>query len=293
MGNQLRAESQAVSQPYAMATYLNVLGYHAQTTRIKPYYKGNSLVKQPTHQWGYSRRMRPEDTALMIMTKSLLVIDIDSPVSDIEQHLKLPENCWVEYTPSGGAHIYLSADEDISKFRTTIKIKLWNFDKVDILVNDGFAYAGGTTYIHPKTKAQCTYRWDTKRNPLTVPKLGTIPLNWKIDIITGIKQKSKAFVELMQLYLLGCRNEKCMGLRINILDYHSTAMALVRVLRHHEDGIKLIQEWSRTITGFVEEMFHKVEDYSRHYGNKMHNPYDEMCLRDIYEISTHSDSCLC
>lgn len=272
-----------VSSPYAMSVYMDLLGYKTQTTEMNMCIRGDKVAKPPGHQWRSYNRKRPTDTALMVMMGDIFVIDIDDKiVGRLEDHLTIPEGCWVEYTASGGAHIYFTADPEIRQYNTTIKLQLWGFKEVDILIKNGFAYAGTTRYTHPWTGKLHSYHWDPKRNPLTIPVLGKVPEEWQKEIVTGIKSKRLSFLRNLRPILLGC--EKCRGLISDVKNYPKILRSLYRSIGSHAGAYDLILEWSK------KQSWHDDAVMNFCFTAPDPNPYtaDPIWLKEIYAMSQHA-----
>lgn len=273
--------------PGRIAAYLKDEGIcDTQTTVIIPSLsEKGKMIKKPAHSWMKEKRNYHTDTALMIMTGDVLVIDIDDPVDDITRYVNLPDNCWVDYTASGGCHIYLNKDDDIYEYSTTIGLKLWGFEHVDILIKNGFAYAGGTTYRHPITNATMAYVWDNERNPLTVGRLSNIPTEWKREILKNLEKSNKEFISSLKPWILGCSGvagecHGCVGL-VPTRDIEFFTLVLKKLLERHKGGIELFIKW--------------VKKYSddnidnKHWMYNTCDPYDYMRVYEsIKKESTHT-----
>lgn len=287
MGNN-NSKTPELYNPSKIATYLKDRGIcDTQTTIIEPSInQKGKMVKKPIHSWKKINRNVSYDTALMIMTGDVLVIDIDDHVDDINRYVNLPNNCWVDYTASGGCHIYLNKDDDIYEYSTTIELKLWGFEHVDILIKNGFAYAGGTTYRHPVTNGTMSYVWDNEHNPLTVEKLGNIPTDWKDEILKNLDKVNEKLINSLKPWILGCNGTPgichgCYGL-VPTRDIEYFSLVLKKLLeRIKGEGIELLIEWIK-----------KHSDNNINNKHYMHNPCDPYDYVRVYEAiqkeSTHT-----
>jgi hypothetical protein len=243
MGNSQNVNK--LTSPYDMAIYLKDHGYDVQTGCMKATRKSNGkLAKKPGHRWRDSRRMVQSDTSLIIMTGNILIVDVDDKVDNIYDHIDIPSDCWVEKTPSGGWHIYFQYDADISAYNTNIKNKLWGFKEVDLLIKNGFAYAGGTTYALPEDGKLVTYVWDHERNPINVPKLCKIPEKLKVDILKSIREKEIKTVEDMRPYILGCPGDSITCAGCKRLSY-SHMESVCQTFASMGLGRDIIREWTK------------------------------------------------
>jgi len=284
MGNNQFKES---STPFAMSVYLNMLGYEAQTTNLQAIHdkRTGNVNKKPCHSWSKYLRQNPNDNALIIMMGNVFVIDIDDVVENIDAKLNIPKDCWVERTGNGGVHIYFKADPDIAKFNTSIKMKLLGFNSVDILIKNGFAYAGGTSYYHPIKKRNLSYSWDPDRNPLTTPKLGVIPLHWKEEIMKELRYKNNSFIIEVKHYLLGCTGVAgcagCTGMVVKTKkELKNTLRLLCKRIGSIKGGVELIKIWyakQDDIDLILDHYYTTGETY----------PYSELSLRSIFKNSSH------
>lgn len=114
-----------------------------------------------------------DDNALYIKVSQdnpIMVIDIDKyPIGDYIQTIKplLSPNTWIDYTASGGAHIYVKWDYFIDIFEKKVNTR---FDgaRVDVLTK--FPCLCGSTNLDGHK-----YTWDPDCNPLKVKNLDPLP----------------------------------------------------------------------------------------------------------------------
>jgi hypothetical protein len=234
-----------LTNPHAMATLLKSNGHDVQTTHLRVTRKYNTkLAKKPGHRWRDSRRMVESDSALMIMTGNILIVDVDDKVENIYDHIDIPLDCWVEKTPSGGWHIYFQHDEDIAQYNTNIKNKLWGFKEVDILIKNGFAYAGGTSYALPEDGRLVHYVWDYERNPVKVRHPCKIPEILKSAILDSIRQKEIETIRDMKPYILGCDGDTTSCAGCKKLSYRHME-SVCQTFSSMEIGREMIREWTK------------------------------------------------
>ena len=289
MGNKAtKLSDDQLYEPYKLAHYLNNNDIcKAQTTHLYPQLGNNGkLRKKPGHRWKNNRpRILKYDEAIMIMTGDILVIDIDDKVDDINKYLQLPEKCWVDYTPSGGCHIYLKNDVRIQEYNTTVGLKLWGFKNVDILIKNGFAYAGGTSYYNPIHYGKMIYRWDVVKNPTTIERPGEIPTEWKKDILEKLEGKTTKYINNLKHWLLGCDGidnvcHGCEGLVPNE-NYGYLLYLVSTCLNNKNGGPELIHQWmhKNCKCKIRYEISIKSDD----------NPYtnDSIHLEEIKKASSH------
>lgn len=130
---------------------------------------------------------KEEDNALYIKATAhnqIMVIDIDRyPIGDYIKRIEpfLPSNIWIDYTISGGAHIYFHWDAYLHVFEKKINVPLFG-TRVDILTH--FHCICGTSKV-----GDYRYTWDPERNPLKIKTLDSPPSKLHYDLMLALARR--------------------------------------------------------------------------------------------------------
>jgi hypothetical protein len=130
---------------------------------------------------------KEEHNALYIKATAynqIMVIDIDEyPIGDYIKKLEpfLPPNIWIDYTISGGAHIYFRWDSYLHVFEKKINVYLRGA-RIDVLTH--FHCICGTSNV-----GEYGYRWDTERNPLKIKHLDSPPNKLHYDLMLALAER--------------------------------------------------------------------------------------------------------